>query len=574
MKTEEHGLLDKKCKVANTNRRPLSESVKSLLMQREYIKLVHSYSEYTNEDYPSSKDEFIAVLQSILIIEREIDPLRRFLYDVIRTSHNGTSREWMNLKEIMINGHTLNLIAFSKTSEDLIKLIKFLDKESYSEKVLINGLSQKTNEGWTLLHLVACYHSVDALITLMECIHEIEPQALSDALTQQTDDEWTLLQLVARNHSVDALITLMKFIHEIEPQALSGALTQQPGDGWTLLHLVAREQTSDDFIRFLEFLHENYTQSLSDALTQKAVNGWTLLHLVARYQTSDDFIRFREFLHENYTQLLSDALTQKTVNGWTLLHLVARYQTSEHELYRFTEVLHENYTRSLSYALTQKTANGWTLLHLVARYQKSDDFTRFIKFLHEKYTQSLYDLSTQKNSNSCNVLHLAAHNQTPKAFIKIIDLLSNTSSPDQDRQLLEWLKHVEDLVNQANAKFIIGIFSNEFPFGIKAVSNVSLDNIKVIKNIFDACLEHADPENEHVIQLLKKISRPESVTYQILNTKQYPNVNGVMSLFSSDYLLSRTVKKLNKYVIDDAPLIDRDPDGDLGTSIELRASKK
>ena len=69
--------------------------------------------------------------------------------------------------------------------------------------------------------------------------------------------------------------------------------------------------------------------------------------------------------------------------------------------------------------------------------------------------------STQKNSNGCNVLHIAAHNQTPEAFIKIIDLLSKTSSLDEDRQLLEWLKHVEDLVNQANAEFIIEIFSNE-----------------------------------------------------------------------------------------------------------------
>ena len=257
MKKVEHGLLDKKCKVANTNRRALYESVKSLLMQREYIKLVHSYSEYTNEDYPSSKNEFIAVLQSILIIEREIGPLRLFLDGVIRTRHNGAPREWMNLKEIMINGHTLNLIAFSKTSEDLIKLIEFLDKESYSEKVLINGLSQKTNEGWTLLHLVARFHSVDALITLMECIHKTEPQALSDALTQQTDN------------------------------------------GWTLLHFAARNQTSDDFIRFIEFLHENYTQSLYDLSTQKNSNGCNVLHLAAHNQTPEAFIKIESpFLKE------------------------------------------------------------------------------------------------------------------------------------------------------------------------------------------------------------------------------------------------------------------------------------
>ena len=76
-------------------------------------------------------------------------------------------------------------------------------------------------------------------------------------------------------------------------------------------------------------------------------------------------------------------------------------------------------------------------------------------------------------------------------------------------------------MNQEKVEFIIKIFSDEFPFGIKTVSTVSTvshENIGVIKNIFLAYLERAGPEIANVVEVIKQILKDElSRGYQLLN---------------------------------------------------------
>ena len=131
---------------------------------------------------------------------------------------------------------------------------------------------------------------------------------------------------------------------------------------------------------------------------------------------------------------------------------------------------------------------------------------------------------------------------------------SKQASEDELRQpyeddAFECFREVKEQVNQSNAEFIIKRFSEDVPFGIKAVKDVSYTTIRLIKDIFLTCLDCVGQGNENVKASLRDIQSDKSaIGYQLLNKKSNKLTAGFMSLLHREDLLSWTLEQANIYL--------------------------